>query len=47
VWLLVVVLDGRRAAGSAGLTAVAFVTLTGLVLVTRVRSAPAGVPPRS
>ena len=40
VWLLVVVLDGRQAAGSVALTAVAFVTLTGLVLAARVRSAP-------
>ena len=40
VWLLVIVLDGRQAAGSAALTAVAFVTLTGLVLAARVRSAP-------
>ena len=42
VWLLVVVLDERQAPGSAALTGVAFVTLTGLVLVARVRSAPSG-----
>ena len=40
VWLLVIVLDGRQAAGSAALTTVGFVTLTGLVLAARVRSAP-------
>ena len=43
VWLLVVVMDGRRDPGSAALTFVAFVTLTGLVLVARIRSAPGGV----
>jgi hypothetical protein len=42
VWLVVVVLAERRAPGSAALTGVAFVTLTGLVLVARVRSAPSG-----
>jgi len=41
-WLLVVVLDGRRAPGSVALTFVAFVTLTGLVLAARLHSAPAG-----
>jgi len=40
-WLLVVAMNGRQASGSVALTFVAFVTLTGLVLVARVRSDPA------
>jgi hypothetical protein len=40
-WLLVVAMNGRQAAGSVALTFVSFVTLTGLVLVARVRSDPA------
>ncbi len=39
-WSLVVVMNGREAPGSAATTIVAFVTLTVLVLVARLRSAP-------
>ena len=39
-WLLVVVMNGRQAPGSAATTIVAFVTLTVLVLAARLRSAP-------
>ena len=40
MWSLVLVMNERRAAGSAALTAIGFVTLTGLILVTRAHSAP-------
>ncbi len=40
-WLLVVVMNGRQAAGSVVLTCASFLTLTGLVLVARRRSDPA------
>ena len=39
VWAVVVVMDQRGAPGSAALTALGFVTLTALVLVTRAHSA--------
>jgi hypothetical protein len=42
-WSLVVVMNGRQAPGSVAATFVAFVTLTVLVLVARLRSAPSGV----
>jgi hypothetical protein len=42
-WLLVVVMNGRQAPGSMAMTFVALVTLTVLVLVARLRSAPSGV----
>jgi hypothetical protein len=42
VWVVVVVLDQRRAPGSVALTALGFVTLAALILVTRALS----VPPR-
>ena len=42
MWSLVLLLNERRATGSAVLTALGFVTLTGLILVTRAHSAPTG-----
>jgi hypothetical protein len=40
MWSLVLVMNERRAAGSAALTAIGFITLTGVMLVTRAHSAP-------
>ena len=40
MWAVVVVMNERRAAGSAVLTAIGFISLTGLMLVTRAHSAP-------
>ena len=40
MWSLVLLLNERRATGSAALTAIGLVTLTGLILVTRAHSAP-------
>jgi hypothetical protein len=40
VWTIVVLADQRRARGSAALTVVGFVVLTGLIAITRERSTP-------